>query len=174
MVFVLLQARCAGTIVKKWYGCNMASSTDFMIVLSEFASGNLDGNAIPNEYNNTAITTFVAASPDLRSPIQIDLSLMVGEVVPSIGPYVEFHVSRLDNQSGVVLTASNTPLAFDVLMSSQKLCEHVPERYTSSLNKKLELKNAVIDWLVKNQVGWSLPNVQTLGISFVNTLTQVM
>ena len=50
--------------------------------------------------------------------------------------------------------------------------KHVPERYTSSLNKKLELKNAVIDWLVKNQVG--LPNVQTLGISFVNTLTQVM
>ena len=173
MIFVILQARCAATIVKKWYGCNMASSIDFLTVFAEFASGNLDGNAIPNEYNNTTITTFVAASPELRFLIQIDSSLTVGEVVSSIGPYVEFQVSCLDDESGVDLTVSNAPSAFDVLMSSQRSHKHVPERYTSSLNKKLELKNAVIDWLVKNQVGWSLPNVQTLGISFVNTLTQV-
>ena len=32
----------------------------------------------------------------------------------------------------------------------------------------------MVDWLMKNQVGWSLANVQILGISFVNTLTQIM
>ena len=170
MVIIMLQARCAATIVKKWYGCNMASSTDFMTVFAEFASGNLGGNAIPKEYNNTAISTFVAVSPDSCFPIQIDSSLTVGEVVSYIGPYVEFHVSRSDNESGVDLTVSNAPSAFDVLKSSQRSTQrsrkHVPERYTSSLNKKPELKNAVTDWLVKNQVGWLLANIQTLGISF--------
>lgn len=94
-----------------------------------FASSNLDRNVIPNKYNT--------ASPDS--------SLMVGEVVPSIGPYIQFHVSHMDNESN--MTVSNAPSAFDVLMSSQISCGHVPEKYSLSLNidKKLQLKSVMID-----------------------------
>ena len=49
-----------------------------------------------------------------------------------------------------------------------------PSHVGQDRNKKLALKTEVINWLEKNDLGWSYESVQSQGGRFVNILTDVL
>lgn len=52
---------------------------------------------------------------------------------------------------------------------------HVPDKWRiETPNKKLELKNHLIDWLQKNKLGWDSSYAKQLGVAFVNTLANTL
>ena len=62
-----------------------------------------------------------------------------------------------------------------MLMQSSRSCHALPQKWKVVLpNRKLDLKNDIIDFLDKKKLGWSASYSQQCGKSFVNMLADVM
>ena len=94
--------------------------------------------------------------------------MLVSDVLPSIGKFVEFFISPIAE----IPTASVTSSAFDMLMAGSKR-RFLPDK-SEAANKKSDLKNDVIDWLENNKLGWSGGCIKSSSSFFVNTLTGVL
>ena len=78
----------------------------------------------------------------------------VGEAVSAFGQFVEFLLSKATDESDGLTTESvdGKVNAFSLLMQGAQERVHVLDRWRIKIpNKKLELKNHVIDWLEKKQ-----------------------
>ena len=65
--------------------------------------------------------------------------------------------------------------AFSLLMQKAQQKVHSPDKWRIvTPNKKLQLKNDVIDWLEKNKLGWEPSYAKHLGTTFVTTLANTL
>ena len=164
--FVVVQIRCRDKDIKRWYGTNFLPGENFFELYSRLASGQIDFKPVEDKYNECSISVYVSPTASQVTKILVDSSLSI-VVLPSIGKFVEFLITPIDDTPVLSVKAS----AFDIMMSSSKL--HIVPEKCDPINKKAELKNDIIDWLSKNKVGWSGGSVRTSGVSFLNDLTKV-
>ena len=166
---MILQIRNGTKVVKAWYGCVVNESCTLSDVYTEYSSGKLDGALpIPEELLGAAVEAFVG--PNKCSLTRVNCECTVGDAVSALGQYIEYSlmplsVLREDTQS----TSTVRSDAMAILMSGAT--EKSPDKWVEvTPNRKLKLKNDVIDWLRDNKLGWEAAYAKQLGLSFVNIL----
>ena len=87
---------------------------------------------------------------------------------------MEYNVSTLPVDS--MCTEMDTRMdAMAILMRGALQRSHLPDKWRmDSPNKKLKLKNDIIDWLQTNKLGWEPSYAQQLGVAFINTLANTL
>ena len=92
-----------------------------------------------------------------------------------IGQYVEYNVSTLPVRDSMCTETDTRVDAMAILMRGALQRSHLPDKWKmDSPNKKLKLKNDIIDWLQTNKLGWEPLYAQQLGVAFVNTLANTL
>ncbi len=177
MVFVIVQIRNGAQILKPWYGCSVAEGSSIADLYASYSSGQLDHNLhIPDEYQDSEVV--VKAGKSRSDMISVSFDCPVAEVVSSLGQYMDFVVStKLAAQETETLPSTRPAVqdACSVLMESSRSCHTLPQKWQVLVpNRKLSLKNDMIDFLAKNRLGWSASHAQQCGKSFVNILGEVM
>ncbi len=120
-------------------------------------------------YDTSSVTASVGASSN-SSMQTVPMHATLLDVL-EFGKYLEFHLSKLDTESGNPATN-----AFNILTTRKK---YWPSRKVavpgpgSLLNNKETLRNDFIDWLQERDWGWSDPQ-STLANSFVREITEVL
>ena len=184
MVFVVLRIVSGAKILKNWFGCSVPDTASFLDVFAEFSSGNLDkGKPLPEEFSTTVARVSVGKS-NAAVGIDIQPNLLIGDVICSLGIYVQFYVSTVCTDGDVFSTIINendemscrvnsgNASAFAVLMNSATQRTHLPPFLpATSANNKTKMKNGIIEFLQKNKVGWSALNTSSMGTQFMNTLS---
>lgn len=167
MVFVITQIKCGVKVVKLWYGCVIVDSCTLSDLYYEFSGGKLDGSVpLLDEYFGATVEAFAGKSKtDL---IRVNSQCCVGDVTFSLGQYVEFCLAILDtagSDSTMIQSSSAKESAFDLLIRGSREKLHLPRKWRADapVNKKLEFKNEMIDWLEKNKLGWEASHAQQQG-----------
>ena len=187
MVFVVLRIVSGVKILKNWFGCSVPDTASFLDVFAEFSLGNLDkGKLLPEEFSITIARVFVGKS-NVAVGIDIQPNLLIRDVIPSLGIYVQFYVSTVCTDGDVFSTIINendemscsvnsgNASTFAVFMTSATQRKHLlPFLPTTSANNKTKIKNDIMEFLQKNKVGWSALNANSMGVQFVNTLSACM
>lgn len=177
MVFAVLQIRCGAMVLKAWYGCVVNDSSTVVDVFNSFSSGVIDGGAaISEEYVATAVSAFIGRTK--TSLTRVGSECPIAEAVSALGHFVEFQVTQatdIDSETHTAGSLSGRANAFSLLMQGAQDKVHLPDKWRiESPNKKLELKNHLIDWLQKNKLGWESSYAKELGVAFVNTLANTL
>ena len=141
-------------------------------VFLDFSVGRLDQTLpIPEYYQGFD----VKAGRNRIDMIPVNSQCSVGEVVSSLGQYIDFAVSKLVADGTEPLQSPPARDAATVLMQSSRSTCCLPKEWTIvSPNKKLELKNNIIGFLAKNKLGWSASYAEQCGKAFVNILSDVL
>ena len=181
MPFVLQKIRSGAKVLKPWYGCVVGEGSTIADVFTDFSSGVFElagsGNAIPDEYRTSCIEA--RAGKNKAAMIQVSPQCTVSDVVSTLGQYIEFTVAKPTEsfplESTIIIDddspSSGTKNAFVLLMASSRQTSSLPTKWEiRTPNKKLEMKNDVIDFLEKNKLGWDPSHVQSCGTTFINTL----
>ena len=179
MPFVIVQIRSGARPLERWYGCVVGETTTVADVFADFSSGALDGgNAIPEEYRTSSVEATVGKTKS--DMIHVSPQCCISDVVSALGQYVEFsvEVAGPSGADGVPSISgseqaqnSGTQNAFMLLMASSRQTASLPSKWEiKTPNKKLEMKNYVIDFLENNKLGWDPSHAQQCGTAFVNTL----
>lgn len=184
MVFVVLQIICGPKILKKWFGCQVAETSSFVDVYSEFSSGNLDkGLPLDHEFN-TVCTKVTVSQKNTDSGVEVQPALKICDVISFLGIFIQFHVSSHEEckaknllESAGTSTGSpnivNQANAFSVLMNASKRADHLPPSFAGQTNK-IKMKNDILGMLKKNNVGWTAINAPSIGTQFVNTVAECL
>ena len=105
---------------------------------------------------------------------QVSSSCQVGEAVSALGQYIEFVVSQSVDAS-MTQEACLRADAFALMMQSSRSSNALPQRWQIvTPNRKLEMKNDLLDFLERNKLGWTASYIQQCGESFVNMLANVL
>lgn len=167
MPFVVIQIAASAKVLKPCFGINIGDTGTLQDVYNDFASGALDSTeCVHSDFNSAIITASVGRSKsDLTT---VDFSTKLGDAVGTLGNFIQFTVRKVTEG----IAPERTVSAFDVLMKASRDRHYLPSKWKNS-NKKLELKNDIIDWLKTNGIGWSSSEKDHLGVQFVNTLGSV-
>ena len=127
--------------MKPWYGCVINESCTLSDVYTEFSSGKLGGSLpVPDEYLGTAVEVFVGSKKTELTRVRCECT--VGETISVLGQYVEYNLSVED------LYTETRVDAMAILKRGALQRSHLPDKWRIDLlNKKLKLKNNIIDWL---------------------------
>lgn len=135
--------------MKLWYGCVINKLCTLSDVYTEFRSDKIDGSLpLPDEYLGTAVEAFVG--PKKIELTHVNCECTVGDTISTLGQYVEYSVSTLPVDS--MCTETDTRVdAMAILMRGALQRSHLPDKWQmNSPNKKLKLKNDILDWLQTN------------------------
>ena len=172
MVFIIVQIRSGAKVLKPWYGCVINESCTLSDVYTEFSSGKLDGSLpAPDEYLGTAVEAFVG--PKKTELTRVNCECTVGETISALGQYVEYNVSVPAPVEDMYTEMRVDAMA--ILMRRVLQRSHLPDKWRIDLpNKKLKLKNDIINWIQTNKLGWEPSHAQQLGVASVNTLANTL
>ena len=172
MVFVVSQIRSGAKILKKWFGCSISDTCKFLELYSSMVDGSLDGTniSISSDYATAVCHVRVgkSASGDF---IDVQVDLEVTEVVKSLGIYVEYVVEKIDESEPVKAPSLQSDV-FRKMMQNAKDQQNLPE--IGEEKNKTRLQNDIIKYLNVNKVGWAKDSVGTLGLQFVDYLTDCL
>ena len=171
MVLVVLRIREGAKVLKPWYACAIPETATLTEVYLEFSSGLLDNSSpLPQEYRTTSVEATIGRSSS-NVDTNISCSIKVGDAVSLLGNYIEYVVSKTPCVDEEASNQSGTKNAFSILMETAKIKTAVPDKKLETGNKKNQLKNDVIDFLVKNKLGWDPAHAASIGCTFVNTVS---
>lgn len=115
MVFVVLQIRRGTTVLKSWYGCCCPDTVSLADVYNMYSSGQLDNSlALPEEYSASC-----QAGKQRHDLIRVSSSAEVGEVVSSLGQFIEFNIDPIQDLAAST-NSSHVVDAFAVLLRSEE------------------------------------------------------
>ena len=173
-MFIVIQIRCGGKLLKKWFGASVSAHNTFLSVYNVFANGTLDKTniSIPHEYNTAECHVQVSKSDPF---IEVQPDLEIDEVVQSLGIYVEFLVNPISDcvHENATQLANDDSDVFAMLMQASKNRDFLPQQQEVR-NNKVRLRNDIIEYLINNRVGWSNDDVGSLGSQFVDSLTECL
>lgn len=125
---------------------------------------------IPEEYLGTTIKAFVRSKKTKLTCESWECTVRDTILVP--GQYDEYNLSILPVGD---LCIEMRVGGMVILMRGALQRSHLPEKWRIDLpNKKLKLKNNIIDWLQTDKLGWELSYAQHLGVAFVNSLANTL
>ena len=90
-----------------------------------------------------------------------------------LGNYIEYVVSSTNATLGPSSTlgdAEGSANAFNILMSAARSRSATPDKKLCGGTNKDRLKNDMIDFLVKNKLGWDPAHANSVGSAFVNSV----
>lgn len=99
------------------------------------------------------------------------------DIVSCLGHYIEFVITEAtipDDSSGSSSDKSNTvnKNLFTLMMATQRNNKNLPPPFPEiKPSQKIKLKNDILKWLERNELGWS-PDACKQGNKFINTLTE--
>ena len=175
MAFLVVQVRCGAKVLKAWYGCIVNDSSTLSDVYNDFSGGALDdGPAVSEKYLGAAVAAFVGRTK--TSLTRVSSECPVAEAVSALGQYVEYLVTiTTDEDVATTEIRNGRANAFILLMQGAQERAHLSDKWRiETPNKKLELKNHIIDWLQKNKLGWEPAYAKQLGVAFVSTLANTL
>ncbi len=82
----------------------------------------------------------------------------ISDIVSCLGHYIEFVITEeeVSTDSGSSRPNSDTVDLFQMMMATQRNNKHLPAAYPElKPNRKIQLKNDILKWLEKNELGWS-------------------
>lgn len=92
---------------------------------------------------------------------------LVADIVPCLGNYIEFVVTEQD--AGTLCEdypAAQAVNPFHLMMATQRSSRHLPLLYEEH-TKKTALNNDIMNWLEKNELGWSPDEYKSQGKHFL-------
>lgn len=96
----------------------------------------------------------------------------LGDVVSCLGHFIEFVVSEPELPAPPARKEINP---FTVMMAAQRQSRFLPPPFPEvKANKKIKLKNDILEWCKKNELGWSSDSIMSEGKSFVCNLADAM
>ena len=147
-------------------------------VYTDYSLGIVDHDLhvpILEEYCNSVVIPRIGQNcVDLT---QVSASCPAGEAVSALEQYIEFVVFQCTGTIMMQEACSHQARAdaFALMMQSSCLSNTLPQRWRIvTLNKKLELKNDLINFFERNKLGWTASYAKQCGESFVNTLEDVL
>ena len=129
MVIIVTQIHAGSKAIKKWYGCSMPDNETFLNLYSLVANGTVDKTdiSIPNKYNTVKCHVHIGKSVTDKF-IQVQPDLEIGEVVRSLGIYVEYVVQLEDYAERKKDTEDGDSNVFSMLMQVASDRAHLPYR----------------------------------------------
>ena len=98
-------------------------------------------------------------------------SVSLSDIVACLGRYIEFVITEEEiptDSSGSPSQHSDTVNLFTLMMATQRNNKKLPATFPElKPNHKIQLKNDILKWLEKNELGWSPDACEQQG----NTLT---
>lgn len=102
----------------------------------------------------------------------------IGDIVSCLGNCVEFVVTEVvpDTLPEPTQAAKrNTVNPFNLMMAAQRSRRNLPQQYpVLKSNRKIDLKNDILKWLARNELGWARDSYEQQGQFFVETLASVL
>ena len=99
-------------------------------------------------------------------------------IVSCLGQYIEFVITEEtipDDSSGSSSENSNIVNIFTLMMATQRNNKNLPPAFPENKpNRKIQLKNDILKWLERNELGWSTDACEQQGNKFINTLTETL
>ena len=87
----IVQIKCATKVLKSWYGCSFPESSTLSDLYTHYSSGQLDGtDPLSEQYTNATVKC--QAGKDRKELIRVCSDISVGQVVSSVGNYIEFNL----------------------------------------------------------------------------------
>ena len=95
-----------------------------------------------------------------------------------LGRYIEFVITEEEiptDSSGSPSQHSDTVNLFTLMMATQRNNKKLPATFPElKPNHKIQLKNDILKWLEKNELGWSPDACEQQGNIFIKTLTETL
>ena len=170
MVLVVVLIRSGSRVLKTWFGCQVAEQGTLLDLFNDFSAGKID-NTFPlsDTFSTASIECEIGRDKRVLTEfVCISLDVSVGEAVSTLGNYIEYNVCAQEDLSPS-LPVSVLPNAFTILMQGARNRTVLPDKWNNT-NAKFKLKNDIIDWLAKNELGWEVESAKRVGQMFVNTL----
>ena len=92
----------------------------------------------------------------------------VGEAVSTTGRFGGFDAEEQERAASGSVKVD----AFETLLQGAMDKTFLPEKWNAN-NAKLSLKNSIIDWLVKNKLGWQAALAKYVGLMFVSAILRL-
>jgi hypothetical protein len=117
----------------------------------------------------------VGSNKVLKDFTKVSSSSSVIDMVKNLGSFVMFVIPPAEKQHAHNARA-NVTNAFSVLMENAHAKSiSLPPQFSEQRHpQKSKLKNDILKWLETNSLGWSPDSVKSLGLTFVNTLSDAM
>ena len=172
MPFVLAQIRLGVKVLKPWYGFVIRDVATLTDVFAELSARKLDSEPpLAEELRSSPATC--SAGRSKSDLVKVSPTSPVGEVVSCLGQYLDFCCSQEEEDTSAATGNEAKSCAFAMLMNSASSSCHLPKQWDGA-NKKAEMKNAVLKFLLENKLGWDQSSVESCGINFVGTLVDCL
>ena len=138
----LVQIKCRATkVLKSWYGCSFLESSTLSDLYTHYSSGQLDGtDPLSEHYTNAMVKC--QAGKDRKELIRVCSDISVGQVVSSVGNYIEFNLQIEESHP---LNTASSKMVVEVLLQSAQNKTALPPKW-NTVNSKVQLTNDIIDW----------------------------
>ena len=155
MVLIVVLIRSGSRVLKRWFGCQVAEQGTLLDLFNDFSAGKID-NSFPlsDTFSTASIECEIGRDKRVTEFVRISLDVSVGEAVSTLGNYIEYNV-RAQEDLSPSLPVSVLPNAFTILMQGARNRTVLPDKWNNT-NAKFKLKNDIIDWLAKNELGWEV------------------
>ena len=154
MVLVVVLIRSGSRVLKTWFGCQVAEQGTLLDLFNDFSAGKID-NSFPlsDTFSTASIECEIGRDKRVLTEfVRISLDVSVGEAVSTLGNYNEYNVRAQEDFISPSLPVSVLPNAFTILMQGARNRTVLPDKWNNT-NAKFKLKNDIIDWLAKNELG---------------------
>ena len=128
-------------------------------------SGELDNSDPIEQDDATSVLECYVGSSKSQDLTKVSTELTVGEVVFALGRFIDFNIVNVET----ILTTAPVNAA-TLLMENARKKISLPEKW----NPRLKMKNDILDWLAKTELGWEASVAKPVGSAFVNTLSDVL
>ena len=180
MVFVVccLVREGSSTPIKDWFGCTLEVDIILSDLYREFCNGKFDDDPIEDDVRCSFSCVKVGSNKVIKDFTNVSSSSSVIDVVKNLGSFVMFVIPPAEKQHAHNARANVTNVfnVFSVLMENAHAKSiSLPPQFSEQRHlQKSKLKNDILKWLETNSLGWSPDSVKSLGLTFVNTLSDAM
>ena len=139
----------------------------------EFCNGKFDDDPIEDDVRCSFSCVKVGSNKVIKDFTKVSSSSSVIDVVKNLGSFVMFVIPPAEKQHAHNARA-NVTNAFSVLMENAHAKSiSLPPQFSEQRHPQ-KSKNDILKWLETNSPGWSPDSVKSLGLTFVNTLSDAM
>ena len=114
----------------------------------------------------------------LKLDVTVHPNEHVSDIVSCLGNYIQFVVEKVpvsDTIVGGKTTEKEVVNPFTRMMSAARSRRNLSSPYAVlKPNAKLDMKNDILKWLARNEIGWSKDACENKGRNFVDTLANVL
>jgi hypothetical protein len=164
--------------VKEWYGCSVEIDVCLADFYDEFSKGTFDNEPVFDDARQVFVK--VLAGNSKLNLTKVSPTSKISDVVQHLGPFIKFVLAQ-EQQNDMILNDESATVSVNhflmtaARMRSTTMPSFLPPLFDETHHQgKNKLKNDILKWLNGMSLGWSDDCVKSLGLPFVNTLTDAL